>query len=200
MENRCLTRPHNRACHLSSKEQLSPKKWRNGVQEMSLLNHLLSSGCTLWKWKYHVNQWIIDNNQWPQILLHFWSSLPRWWLLYVFKKVKFYFTCKIFKRVHQRKGKGRAKHFHIHKTAKAKVAVKNIRLLVILSFDIKLFNTYSIVTEGMPIVIRKNALTFGCKKPRYVLTMVTIKTWNFNGFIIFLYAIKILEFLRKFLL
>ena len=92
------------------------------------------------------------------------------------KKVKFYFTCKIFKSVHQRKGKGRAKHFHIHKTAEAKVAVKNIRLLVTLSFDIKLFNTYSIVTEGMPIVIRKNALTFGCKKPRYVLTMVTIKT------------------------
>merc|ERR1719189_2953949 len=47
-----------------------------------------------------------------------------------------------------------------------------------------LFRLYtSIVTEGMPIVIRKNALTFGCKKPRYVLTMVTIKTVVVNVFL-----------------
>ena len=103
----------------------------------------------------------------------------------------------------EEKGKGKRNTFILIKPRKQSSRSK-ISGLVILSFDIKLFNTYSIVTEGMPIVIRKNALTFGCKNPRYVLTMVTIKTWNFNGFVIFLNAknilICILDFLRKFLL
>ena len=75
----------------------------------------------------------------------------------------------------EEKGKGKQNTFIFIKPQKQSSRSK-ISGLVILSFDIKLFNTYSIVTEGMPIVIRKNALTFGCKNPRYVLTMVTIKT------------------------